>query len=80
MSLGPLYLAILFVMVYPDIINFLEYNGIIVCLSNGFLFPILIKMQLVAERRKKIYLIALMYVLIGLNSASMFFLLKDAFN
>lgn len=79
MSLTPLYLAILFVMVYPNIVNFLEYNGIIVCLSNGFLFPILIKMHLVTSKAQKFGLGLLMFALVALNAASMFFLLRDEF-
>lgn len=41
-SLTPLYISLLFSLFYPKIVNFIAIIGVIVVLSNGFLFPILI--------------------------------------
>ena len=42
-STVPIILAFIFSAFLPNIIKFLSYNGIISCLSNGFIYPILIK-------------------------------------
>ena len=40
LAITPMALAILFACFYPKIINFLGYNGIIICTPNGFLYPL----------------------------------------
>ena len=40
LAIVPMTIAILFSCFYPKIINFLGYNGIIVCTPNGFLYPL----------------------------------------
>ena len=48
-SIVPIILAFLFSAFFPDIIRFLEYNGVVACLTNGFIYPILIKIAILKK-------------------------------
>lgn len=66
-SVLPLFLSLLLAFAYPDIVNVLGYNGIFVCAFNGYVFPGLMKIQMMREKgvaKWKIGLVALMVVLV----------------
>jgi len=73
-SLGPLTLACIVTWAYPKIVNFLGYNALIVCLLNGFLFPIMIARKIFVEEKKSFLLIrgldALTVVLLVISAIS----------
>lgn len=51
-SIVPLTIAAVIAFSYPKIVNFLGYSAIMVCLMNGFLFPIMIAKHTAAIRKK----------------------------
>ena len=66
-SVLPLFLSLLLAFAYPDIVNVLGYNGVFVCAFNGYVFPGLMKIQIMREKREskwKIALVALIVVFV----------------
>ena len=45
-SLIPFYVSIIISIVYPDIMNFLGYNGVFVIMINGFILPTLMYIKM----------------------------------
>ena len=82
-STVPLIAAFLFSAFLPDVIDFLSYNGIISCLSNGFIYPILIKIIILNKKKQRvrqIFLSLLLIVLIILGGVSLISLFKNRKN
>ena len=56
-SILPLIVAVLICMFYPQILNYLGYNAILSCIPNGFIYPLLIKFQLLKkENERKLFI------------------------
>jgi hypothetical protein len=73
-SLGPLFLAFVLSWSYPKIVNFLGYNALIVCLLNGFMFPIMIARKIFVKEGRSRWVIhgldALTFVLLAISAVS----------
>ena len=52
-SILPLIISLIFCAFFPNIVDFLGYNGIFVCAMNGFVFPILIKIKILKPEKIK---------------------------
>lgn len=63
---------------YPNIINFLGYNGIISCIPNGLIYPLLIKYKSLkgSQILKKTTLIFTTAVILGMSMVSLYHLIK----
>jgi hypothetical protein len=83
-SLVPLTVAALLTIAYPRIVDFLGYNALVVCLLNGFMFPIMIVIRIYKEERKSRSIIfslyALIFLLLILSGISFVALVNDFLN
>ena len=80
-SILPLILAVLISLFYPQIMNYLGYNSIFSCLPNGFIYPLLIKYQImVKEKERKLFLgfnIFCVFVLLGVMAVTFGYLIVN---
>jgi hypothetical protein len=56
-NLVPVTMAAILAIAYPNIVNFLSYNALLVCLLNGFIFPILIVKKIYIEKGRSRFII-----------------------